>query len=99
MGYWVLHYEALVLIYHASQSQYHTILCHVHTNNDLLYHIGVNGGSGAAILGFLEGGSLCKRGATLGKLVVVAPTAAERDSLRANVEKILENVIPVIGYG
>ena len=64
-----------------------------------LFTAGVNGGCGAAVLGFLEGGSLCKRGATLGKLVVVAPTVAERDSLRANVEKILENVIPLIGYG
>jgi hypothetical protein len=54
---------------------------------------------GVALIGFLEGGSLCKQGACLGKIVVVAPTASERNALLQDAEAALEGVLPLISYG
>ena len=53
----------------------------------------------AGIFGFLEGGTICDRGATLGKLVVVAATMDERDELLNAIEEGLRSVIPCISYG
>ena len=54
---------------------------------------------GVALIGFLEGGSLCRRGACLGKIVVVAPSVSERNALLQDAEAVLEDVLPFVSYG